>query len=737
MRQAYAAPLHDTRREKKQVLDRMAAIDKEASELGDVARGPAEYAIGRGHLSLHDYGKACTHLEAAMRAGYDPPEARYALGLALAALYREGMSEADRIHDKTMRAQRRDELKKTLRDPALAYLRGVGDTLEAPAYAEGLIALYEGDYATALERAAAAAQAAPFLYEAHQLAGDALWSRAKEAREKGAYKDAAADLDRAAQEYATAITAAPSDATLLDAECRRRQSKLAVAIAARTLERGDLDGATEPCDRARQADPDAVGVIVREAYMLADAADYLAEHRGVAPDDVAARAEPLIDAALALDPKSARAYHARSILYGAISRVKCDHRAEDCEAAVDRALDASRRVIELDPEYEDAYSDAAFLLQERGERVREAGHDPRKILDEAIATVQRGIAASPHAEALQGDLGSVWQSRADYEAEKGMDPQESLGKSIAAFEAARAINPNDASALNNLGIAIHTRAYYRLAHGQPEGEADLDRATNTYERILALGGTDSKVLNNIGYVDVDRADHLARTGRDPTPAVEDGITWEQRALAANPGERFVFFNTAGLQLTRAEYQVEHGQDPSAAIEAVHAAVTADLARSKDPDPDILAYDSGAHVLAARWAMANKQPPAPHFAAAERVLARAEQLDASTGFVLSARIELERWKAEAAVATGGDPRAALARARATVAKVSETDHGSAAVHLWLGQLAAIEERGLAKASSPDAVTRRTAAVQTARSELAAAVAANRFYEHRVADVLAGL
>jgi hypothetical protein len=192
-----------------------------------------------------------------------------------------------------------------------------------------------------------------------------------------------------------------------------------------------------------------------------------------------------------------------------------------------------------------------------------------------------------------------------------------------------------------------------------------------------------------------------------------------------------------MELTLAEYQVEHGSDPAAAIAATHAAVAKDLARSKDPDPDILAYDSGAHVLAARWAMANKQSPAADFAAAERVLARAEQLDASTGFVMSARIELERWKAEALVAGGGDPRGALARARATVSKVSETDHGSPAIHYWLGELAAIEARGLAKATAPDAIARRTAATDTAKKELAAAVASNRFYEHRVADLLAGL
>ncbi|MBV8757829.1 MAG: protein kinase [Deltaproteobacteria bacterium] len=735
MRQAYTAPLHDTRREKQQVLARMAAIEKEAKQLGDVADGPAEYALGRGELSLHDYAAARTHLDRAAAASYDTPELQYAKGLAYAALYKQGLGDAERMHDKVQRAAKREELKKTLRDPALAALRHVGETSpEAAPYAEGLVALYEGDTASALAKAAAAEQAAPWFYEAHELAADAYAARAADAREKGAYTDATADLERAGTEYATAMAAAPSDATLLEAECKRRGSGVSVAMATRKLEKADIAPAIEPCDRARQADPDDVSVMIREAYILADAAQHLAEHRGEKPDDEMALATPLLDRALALEPNSARAHHARSELYAAAARVKCDHR-EDCEADVDTAIAALRRVIEIDPTYSDAYSDIAFQLQQRADRVREAGHDARPIIDDAIANVERGIQASGRAERLQGDLASLWQARADYEAEHSIDPSASLGKSIAAFEAALAINPNDAAALNNMGLALQTRAYYRLAHGQPEGEADLDRATQTYQRVVALGGTDSATLANLGYVDVDRADQLARTGRDPKPAVDEGVAYEQRALAANPNERFVYFNTAGMELTLAEYQVEHGQDPAEALAAAEAAVAADVARSKQPDADIIAYESNAHVLAARWAIANKRSPAADFAAADKALARAEQLDPASLFVLGARVDLERWKADALAVENRDPAAHLARARAAVAKITETDHGSPAIHLWLGQLAAIEARALRTTKGAEA--RRDAALATAKQELAAAVAGNRFYETRVAAILAGL
>src|SRR3569623_2400867 len=180
MRQAYTAPLHDTRREKQQVLARKPAIQKAAAQLSDVATGPAEYALGRGNLSLHDYAAARTHLDAAVKAGYDSPELRYAVGLDYAALYKQGLGEAERMRDKTQRAAKRAELKKALRDPAMAALRDVGDTSpEAAPYAEGLVALYEGDTATALAKAAAAEQAAPWFYEAHELAADAYAARSR------------------------------------------------------------------------------------------------------------------------------------------------------------------------------------------------------------------------------------------------------------------------------------------------------------------------------------------------------------------------------------------------------------------------------------------------------------------------------------------------------------------------------------------------------------------------------
>ena len=59
---------------------------------------------------------------------------------------------------------------------------------------------------------------------------------------------------------------------LLDADCRLGGDRVSLAISTRQLGPGTAETAVEPCERARQTDPDSAAVMVREAYILADAA---------------------------------------------------------------------------------------------------------------------------------------------------------------------------------------------------------------------------------------------------------------------------------------------------------------------------------------------------------------------------------------------------------------------------------------------------------------------------------
>src|SRR6185369_7723797 len=58
MRYANLLPLHDTRRERALVRQRMQAITSTTADYGDLGSGAADYALGLGHLALQEYRAA-------------------------------------------------------------------------------------------------------------------------------------------------------------------------------------------------------------------------------------------------------------------------------------------------------------------------------------------------------------------------------------------------------------------------------------------------------------------------------------------------------------------------------------------------------------------------------------------------------------------------------------------------------------------------------------------------------
>ncbi|HET8797499.1 MAG TPA: protein kinase, partial [Thermoanaerobaculia bacterium] len=168
-------PLHDVRRERQWIRDRIARIEREAQSMSRTAAGPARYAIGRGYLALREWQPGRAHLEAAWSAGYRTPETAYALGRAIGAQYQEELEEAERIAGAEARAARLRQIEKQYRDAALSWLRrGRSAGGESPAYSEGLIALYEKRYDDALGRARVAFREVPWMHEARKLEGD-IW----------------------------------------------------------------------------------------------------------------------------------------------------------------------------------------------------------------------------------------------------------------------------------------------------------------------------------------------------------------------------------------------------------------------------------------------------------------------------------------------------------------------------------------------------------------------------------
>ena len=229
MRSARQLPLHDLNREKVIVRARMKKLESELLSQGELARGLSHYALGRGYLALREYRAAHEHIVQAIAQGQTGAEVYYALGLTLSKLFHSALAEEVEL----IAGSYEEGLKlfgpKYL-EPALAALRRSRELdLDAPAYLEGLIARYERDYPATLRHAKLAIQQAPWMYEAHKLAGDAHREISRDLLIQGKIDESEGEAALATREYETAVAMGQSDAEVYEVLALLKRNQLSVA----------------------------------------------------------------------------------------------------------------------------------------------------------------------------------------------------------------------------------------------------------------------------------------------------------------------------------------------------------------------------------------------------------------------------------------------------------------------------------------------------------------------------
>ena len=171
---SHMAPLHDVRRDRALVRQRMAALRDEME--GPRARAAGHYALGRGFLALEDPKAAYHELEAAWKAGYREPEAGTALALALSGLYREGLAAAELLGDWESRRRRLRQLDERFGDPARSFLTqgsyGETSTPASQLYITALTPFHSGRFEAALAVLARSEGRWAWSYELDTLEGD-------------------------------------------------------------------------------------------------------------------------------------------------------------------------------------------------------------------------------------------------------------------------------------------------------------------------------------------------------------------------------------------------------------------------------------------------------------------------------------------------------------------------------------------------------------------------------------
>lgn len=518
MRLASALPLHDTRREQELVRERMQRIAALKPGLGTTGEALIHYALGRGHLALHELDKAHEELLLARKQGLDSPELHYALGRVLGELYHRSLEHARRSGNQEWLAARQRELEEKYLQPALQSLeRSQGVELESPRYLEGLIAFYRRQYDVALRAAAQASTEAPWMHEAWKLAGDV--TRVRTVEQPGlSYTAAGAGLLEAASFYDNAIAlggSAPVNYEAL-AEVWLRQSELDEKQG--KPQEQALERALAASEKSIQAAPQRSVGYTQKAYVLMRRY-WVAVHQ----------------------PKD-----------------------QDVSALLSEWIATGRRAVELDPVDVSAYDALGIGYLKRGGYEARNGRDPVPSFREAIAQLSRALQLQPNHPWALNDLGAAYLAQGRYQGEHGQDPRESYQEAIRRFEQAARADPTYLYPLANQTTAYHELADYSVLRGF-NPETDVQRALAASERGLALDAGYYWILNSAAGAELALARYLLQAGRDPRPALEGARRHLERSLSINPAHaRTHLYQAMGFSL-EAQHALRARLEPGTAL----------------------------------------------------------------------------------------------------------------------------------------------------------------------------
>jgi serine/threonine-protein kinase len=551
-------PLHDRRPDEQLIRARMEQISTDIERYGELSLGPGHYALGRGHLALQDYQTALDHLQAASDAGYRTPGVSYALGLVLGRLYEQQLQEARQIDDRALREAFRSDIETRFKEPALANLRSGRDpATEAAAYAEGLIALYEGRYEWALDKAREAFEQVEWLYEAKKLEGDILLEIGSQLGYRGDYPAALEQFRFAGQAYATAAEIARSDASIYEGDCARWTHVMDTEVRRGGVPDPAYDAALAACTMALHVDPDRSEVHERLSRLHWRWADVVND-RGGDPTPDLERAVASAGRAISLDATSASAHF---VMGGALTVTGLHELAtgRDPLPTLERAVASLKRAVELEPGMVLAHDDLGYAHERIALYEMSAGVDPRPSLDRAASSFRRAIQLEPDYANAHNNLGIALWRRAYYELRIGLDPGPALDNALAALAEATSLNPNYAYAFANRGLAYRTKALVALDRADdPTPWVELARAS--FDRAIEINSKIFWAYPERASVELIAARWAMSSGREPGPYLDRAQTAALRAVQVNPANATAYQTAAEVHRWRAEWWLHTERD---------------------------------------------------------------------------------------------------------------------------------------------------------------------------------
>ncbi|MDI1432910.1 protein kinase domain-containing protein [Polyangium sorediatum] len=605
LRAAYELPLHDVERERDVVRRKLSAIEGRIKDAGPVGEGPGHYALGRGYLALGDPEKAREHLEKAVGAGYRSTELEYALGRTLGELYRRALAETKRITNEEERKKREAELAAALRNPALGHLRAAGGAdIEAPAYVEGLIALYEGRNEEARAKAKEAFEQAPWMYEAKKLEADALFAEGSKYRH-----DAAFDWDKmmasfgpAAEAYKVAAEMAESDPEVHRAACELWEKMARATDASGKPPYRELDLGDAACARAVEASSRDGEARVQRAHAM-HYRFWFANQSGAYSHKLEAAALDAVEKAVRIRPNDSFARYLLATTLQTQATGK-SFRGEQVETG--ETIRAYEKVLEIEPRFTWALNELGqtYLLQAEFDRLH--GLDPRTLLDGASKRFDQAIAVDPNFTLpVFGKIRAAIY-RVVYETDHGLDAQVSLSSLADAVALLEQRKLGGFLPVYYAAKSARVRAAYEDAIGLDPRPA-IEAGVKKIEPFAAPDTNTVYPLMELAEFRLVEFEHMLSAGLEPLPDLRPLRDAVKRAAEKDASGLDLQDLTARMDLLVVLAKVEKDQADERAFDDAAAVLEPVIATERnDPRP----YQTLAriHAAKARWLEAHRKAP---------------------------------------------------------------------------------------------------------------------------------
>jgi eukaryotic-like serine/threonine-protein kinase len=602
MRVAYMSPLHDIRKEKNQVRKQMDEIQNMMNRSGSAAIGPGNFALGRGYLALQNYDQARVHLQKAWDAGYQSKEVANALGITLGGLYKDQLSEVNRIKDQETRKKKLLAIENEYRNPAVRYLKqSSGLSTRSQDYGEALLAYYEKNWDTALRLSRSSIENIPWLYEAKILEGDVFEQLGEQASQEGNFDLAKKNLKASAESYGKAEEISRSNLELFKNECTLFRALMAAEAATGGDTNKDYQLSSDYCKKATIVDPEDASAYelsartqwrfgeteylagndptvpfrsaiefgrqalklspenARTYLTLGTAHAYLGDYEadsGKDPTENIKQAIQALELSVQKDSTSAVAYAMLGHTY--LSKAAAIGNGEASKAPLQKAIDCYKKALEISPLHFGAQSNVANAYTSLGLIEKENGRNPTEYFQQAIQNFEKALKINPNYWLIHTNLASAYAEVISYGLDHGKDPTSYIDKALMECEKGEKLKPGTPHAGINAASAHLYHAQYLLA----QNKDPLSFTKKAEERLTPLIGVHF-VEVFIGLSDAKRieAQYVLQKNQSPEPALKKSMEYLNEALKINPTNQQVFKNMARLELIRADWLIGKGNSP--------------------------------------------------------------------------------------------------------------------------------------------------------------------------------